>query len=104
MAPSGRQRVEGALSLDRADRPPVGAWGHTYEREWRVDELAATTIAIARRCELDFVKLQVRASCFAEAFGAVWRYSGSASLPPVMEQPGGQDAAAWRRAHGETLL
>jgi uroporphyrinogen decarboxylase len=62
-----------------------------------VAELALTTVGIARRCELDFVKLQVRASCFAETFGAAWRFSGSASLPPVMEHPGGEDAAAWRR-------
>jgi uroporphyrinogen decarboxylase len=100
MTPTGRQRVEAALRLDRGDRAPVGAWGHAYEREWSVDELVATTVGIARRCELDFVKLQVRASCFAEAFGAVWRFSGSASLPPVMEQPGGQDAEAWWRIAG----
>lgn len=100
MTPTGRQRVAAALRLDREDRAPVGAWGHTYEREWSVGELIAGTVGIARRCELDFVKLQVRASCFAEAFGAVWRFSGSASLPPVMERPGGQDAEAWRRIAG----
>ena len=94
---TGRERVAAALHLDRADRAPVSAWGHSYEREWSVDELVTTTVGIARRCELDFVKLQVRASCFAGSFGAAWRFSGSASLPPVMEQPGGQDAEAWRR-------
>jgi uroporphyrinogen decarboxylase len=97
MASTGRERVAAALHLDRADRAPVSAWGHSYEREWSVDELVTTTVGIARRCELDFVKLQVRASCFAETFGAAWRFSGSSSLPPVMEQPGGQDAKAWRR-------
>lgn len=97
MTPTGRQRVAAALTLDREDRAPVSAWGHSYEREWSIDELVATTVGIARRCELDFVKLQVRASCFAEAFGAIWRFSGSASLPPVMERPGGLDAEAWRR-------
>jgi uroporphyrinogen decarboxylase len=97
VASTGRERVAAALHLDRADRAPVSAWGHSYEREWSVDELVKTTVGIARRCELDFVKLQVRASCFAETFGAAWRFSGSSSLPPVMEQPGGQDAKAWRR-------
>ena len=97
MASTGRERVAAALQLDRADRAPVSAWGHSYEREWSVDELVTTTVGIARRCDLDFVKLQVRASCFAETFGAAWRFSGSPSLPPVMEQPGGQDAEAWRR-------
>ena len=92
-----RERVAAALHLDRADRAPVSAWGHSFEREWSVDELATTTVGIARRCQLDFVKLQVRASCFAETFRAAWRYSGSPSLPPVMEQPGGRDAKAWQR-------
>ena len=100
MASTGRERVAAALHLDRADRAPVSAWGHSYEREWSVDELVATTVGIARRCELDFVKLQVRASCFAEAFGAVWRFSGSAALPPVLERSGGQDVAAWKRIAG----
>jgi uroporphyrinogen decarboxylase len=97
MASTGRERVAAALHLDRADRSPVSAWGHSYESEWSVDELVTTTVGIARRCEIDFVKLQIRASCFAETFGAVWRFSGSASLPPVMEQPGAQDVEAWRR-------
>jgi uroporphyrinogen decarboxylase len=97
MASTGRERVIAALHLDRADRAPVSAWGHSYEREWSVDELVTTTVGIAKRCELDFVKLQVRATCFAETFGAAWRFSGSAALPPVMEQPGGRDAESWRR-------
>jgi uroporphyrinogen decarboxylase len=75
----------------------VSVWGHSYEREWSVDELVTTTVGIARRCDLDFVKLQIRASCFAETFGAAWKFSGSPSLPPVMEQAGGLDAGAWRR-------
>jgi uroporphyrinogen decarboxylase len=94
---TGRERVEAALRLDRADRPPVSAWGHTYDREWSPADLTATTVAIARRCELDFVKLQIRATCFAEAFGAEWRYSGSASAGPVLRRAGGEDANAWRR-------
>jgi len=97
---TGRERVAAALRLDRADRPPVGAWGHSYDREWSPADLTATTLAIARRCELDFVKLQVRATCFAEAFGAEWRYSGSASSGPVMRQAGGEDVNAWRRIAG----
>lgn len=102
MASTGRERVAAALQLDRADRAPISAWGHSYEREWSVDELVTTTVGIAQRCELDFVKLQVRATCFAETFGAVWRYSGSAALPPVMERPGGKDVESWRRiAAGE---
>ena len=97
MVATGRERVEAALRLERADRAPVSAWGHSYAREWSVPSLTATTIGIARRCELDFVKLQVRATCFAETFGAAWKFSGSSSEAPVMLRAGGLDAEAWRR-------
>jgi uroporphyrinogen decarboxylase len=97
MAVSGRERVEAALRLDLADRPPVSAWGHTYDREWQTSDLVETTTGIARRCQLDFVKLQIRMTCFAEACGARWRYSGSPASEPVMESAGAADAGGWRR-------
>ena len=73
MTVSGRERVRAALALDVADRPPVSAWGHTYEEEWGVESLATATVAIARKYEFDFVKLQIRATTFGEAFGGRWR-------------------------------
>jgi uroporphyrinogen decarboxylase len=97
---TGRARVEAALGLGAADRPPVSAWGHTYDREWDVDSLAATTVEAARRFGFDFVKLQVRATCFAEAFGGRWRYSGSPAAEPVTEHPGGTTLEDWRRIAG----
>ena len=97
MAPSGRERVRAALALDVADRPPVSAWGHTYDQEWTVESLVKATVANARRYGLDFVKLQIRATVFSEAFGARWRYSGSADAEPVLELAGGIDAGAWRK-------
>jgi uroporphyrinogen decarboxylase len=97
VAVSGRERVQAALALDVADRPPVSAWGHTYDQEWGVESLATSTVAIAREHGFDFVKLQIRASTFAEAFGARWRYSGSADAEPVLELASGVDADGWRR-------
>lgn len=97
MAASGRERVRAALRMDVADRPPVSAWGHTYDREWDVESLAAATVDLARRHGLDFVKLQIRASSFAEAFGAEWRYSGSPEMEPLMESAAGAQAGDWRR-------
>ena len=64
-----RERVEAAIAGRRADRPPVGAWGHTYREEWSPDALARVTVERQRRYGWDFVKFQPRASCFAEAFG-----------------------------------
>src|SRR5438876_111775 len=75
---TGRQRVEAALAMDVADRPPVAAWGHTYREEWSPEALAAITVERARRLGWDFVKFQPRASCFAEAFGSVYHPSGHA--------------------------
>jgi len=100
MAVSGRERVEAALRLQGADRPPVSAWGHTYEAEWAVDPLVETTVGLARRFQFDFIKLQVRMTCFAETFGARWRYSGSPAAEPVLELAGGTTAGDWRRIAG----
>ena len=67
-----RTRVERALQLDVADRPPAAAWGHTYREEWSPEQLARVTVDRARELGWDFVKFQPRASCFSEAFGAGW--------------------------------
>jgi uroporphyrinogen decarboxylase len=100
METTGRQRVEAALLLDVADRPPVSGWGHSYDREWDAASLASTTVDMARRYGLDFVKLQIRATCFAEAFGARWRYSGQPEREPVLDES--TAAPDWRQiAAGE---
>jgi len=85
------------VALEVADRPPVSAWGHFYDREWEVASLVEATVAAARRHRFDFVKLQVRATCFAEAFGGEWRFSGSAGQEPAMVRAGGLEVADWRR-------
>ena len=86
-----------ALALDMADRPPTSAWGHTFDLEWDVETLAAGTIEIARHNQLDFVKLQVRATCFAETFGAAYEYSGSPAAEPLLLRPGATTLNDWRR-------
>jgi uroporphyrinogen decarboxylase len=76
-------RVRAALSLERPDRPPAGWWGHTYEQEWSASDLAAVTVARQRAYGWDFVKLQPRACCFAQAFGCAYRPSPGFSEAPV---------------------
>ncbi len=95
----GRQRVEAALALGLGDRPPVGAWGHTYREEWSPSDLAAITVERARRFGWDFVKFQPRASTFAEAFGSVYKPSGHRLKGPVMEQVAVPDVESWRSVH-----
>ena len=87
--------MEAALALGVADRPPVGAWGHTYKEEWSPDELAAVTVERARRFGWDFVKFQPRASTFAEAFGSTYRPSGHRLRAPIMVKAAVPDLESW---------
>jgi uroporphyrinogen decarboxylase len=87
--------VEAALRAADVDRPPAGAWGHTYREEWSPERLAEVTVARARRLGWDFVKFQPRASFFAEAFGSRYRPSGHRLRAPVLEQSVVQDLDSW---------
>lgn len=82
---TSRERVEAALGLDVADRPPAGAWGHAYHLEWDPEQLAAFTVDRARSLGWDFVKFQPRATCFSEAFGARWKPAGHKLRGPRLE-------------------
>jgi uroporphyrinogen decarboxylase len=92
----GRGRVEAALAMGIADRLPVGAWGHTYREEWSVQDLARVTIERARQFEWDFVKFQPRATCFAEAFGSVYKPAGHRLKGPVLVSTAVPDLDAWQ--------
>jgi uroporphyrinogen decarboxylase len=92
---NGRKRVEAALALGVADRPPFGAWGHAYREEWSPADLAAITVERAVQFEWDFVKFQPRASCFAEAFGSVYKPAGHRLKGPVLEKEAVPDLDAW---------
>lgn len=94
---TGRERVEAAIALGLGDRPPVGAWGHTYKEEWTPAELARITVERARKFGWDFVKFQPRASCFAEAFGSQYRPSGRRLKAPVAEAVAVQSTEDWER-------
>ena len=78
-----------------ADRPPVGAWGHTYREEWSPEALAAITVERARNFGWDFVKFQPRASCFAEAFGSIYHPSGHSLRAPILIKPAVPDLESW---------
>jgi uroporphyrinogen decarboxylase len=92
---NGRERVEAALAMGIADRPPVGAWGHTYREEWSPEDLAGVTVERARQFGWDFVKFQPRATCFAEAFGSVYKPAGHRLKGPVPVSIAVPDLEAW---------
>ena len=87
--------MEAALRLERPDRPPAGAWGHTFVEEWSPQALADVTIGRAKRFGWDFIKFQPRASCFAEAFGAEYKPSGSPTEAPVEVRRVVQEFSDW---------
>jgi uroporphyrinogen decarboxylase len=91
-----RSRVEAAISLQAPDRPPVGAWGHTYAEEWSPEALATVTVDRARRLGWDFVKFQPRATCFAESFGSEYRPAGHRLKGPVLLRQAMSDLDGWR--------
>jgi uroporphyrinogen decarboxylase len=82
--------------MSMADRPPIGAWGHTYREEWSPAELAAITVKRARHFGWDFVKFQPRAGCFAEAFGSVYKPAGHRLRAPVLVSHAVSDLESWR--------
>jgi uroporphyrinogen decarboxylase len=92
-----RARVEAALRSEAADRPPAGAWGHTYRDEWDPEQLAGVTVDRARRLGWDFVKFQPRATFFAEAFGNRYRPSGHRFRAPILEEAAVPDLDSWRK-------
>ena len=92
---TGRKRVEAALAMSVTDRPPVGAWGHTYREEWSPEELAGITVERARRFGWDYVKFQPRASSFAEAFGSVYHPPGHRLRGPILIRPAVPNLEAW---------
>jgi len=79
-----------------ADRPPVGAWGHTYREEWSPADLAKATIEHAEQFEWDFVKFQPRATCFAEAFGSVYKPANHKFKGPILVSEAVPDLDAWK--------
>jgi uroporphyrinogen decarboxylase len=93
---TGRERVKAAIAMGVADRPPVGAWGHTYREEWSPQALAAVTVERARQFGWDFVKFQPRASSFAEAFGSVYKPASHRLKGPVLITPAVPDLESWR--------
>jgi uroporphyrinogen decarboxylase len=92
---TGHERVKAALGMGMADRPPIAAWGHTFRQEWSPEELAAITVDKARRFGWDFVKFQLRASVFAEAFGSEYQPSGHNLRAPILVRAAVPDLESW---------
>lgn len=81
------ERLRAAFEREKVDRPPIAAWGHTFVEEWFPERLADAAVAQQAEFDWDFVKLQNRATAFAEALGGTFKPDPSGMDHPVELQP-----------------
>src|SRR5581483_3063562 len=94
-----RERVQAALRGEELDHVPASAWGHDYLREWSAEGLADATVEAYRRYDWDFIKVNPRASYYAEAWGARFKPSGEADKSPELTKSGLTSANSLSRIH-----
>lgn len=93
------ERVQAARAGREVDRVPVSAWGHDFLREWTAEGLAEATLEAYRRFDWDFVKVNPRATYFAEDWGARFQPSGRDDHPPALIEAGVKTAADLASLH-----
>ncbi len=69
---SKRERVVAALHSEPVDRVPVSFWGHDFLREWSAEGLAAAMVESVRAYDYDYLKVNPRATYYAEAWGCTF--------------------------------
>jgi uroporphyrinogen decarboxylase len=77
-----RERVMAALAGQPVEQVPVSFWGHDFLREWSAQGLAEAMLESFRRYDWDYMKVNPRATYYAEAWGCRYRPSGDASRGP----------------------
>lgn len=77
-----QERVRSALAGRDVDRVPVGFWGHDYAREWTPRGLADHHLELYRRYDIDYIKVNPRATYYMEAWGSQFRPSGDPTKGP----------------------
>lgn len=85
---SKRERVDAALKGERVDRVPVSAWRHFLDEENNPDTLAAVTLKHFHDFDWDWIKVNPRATYYAEAWGNRYDFNDYDSvLPRLIEGP-----------------
>jgi len=82
---SKRERVLAALRGDAVDRSPVSFWWHDFLREWSADGLAAAMVESVHAYDFDYLKVNPRATYYAEAWGCRYRRSNDPARQPEPE-------------------
>jgi uroporphyrinogen decarboxylase len=83
-----RERVEAALRGEAVDRVPVSAWRHFIPEERSPEQLAAISLKHFRAFDWDWLKLNPRATYYAEAWGNRYDFDDYQSVfPRLVEGP-----------------
>ena len=76
------ERVAAALAGQDVDHPPVSTWRHFVDREQRAADLAGAMLEYHRTYDWDLMKVNPRATYFAEAWGNTYDFSQYVSVVP----------------------
>jgi uroporphyrinogen decarboxylase len=80
-----RERVLAALKGSEIDQAPVSFWGHDFLREWTAEGLAAAMLESVQTFDYDYLKVNPRATYYAEAWGCRYRPPGDPARQPQVE-------------------
>jgi uroporphyrinogen decarboxylase len=78
-----RERVRAALTGQPVDSIPVSTWRHFVGREENAADLAAAMLEYHRAYDWDLLKINPRATYFAEAWGNQYDFSQYRSVVPM---------------------
>lgn len=85
---SKRERVDAVLSGQQPDRVPVAAWRHFLDEERAADTLAQVSLKHFYDFDWDWLKVNPRATYYAEAWGNQYDFSKYDSvLPRLVKGP-----------------
>lgn len=82
-----RERVEAALAGGLVDRVPVSAWAHLIPAERTAEGLAQETLHWFHHYDWDWIKVNPRATLFAEGFGAQFDFTTYYGVLPRLTSP-----------------
>jgi uroporphyrinogen decarboxylase len=85
MALTKRDRVRAALQGKKVDRPPVAAWKHFLPEEKSAKDFVEASVAFARDYDWDWLKINPRATYYAETFGNVYDYDNYTGVMPKLK-------------------
>src|SRR5688572_19298486 len=80
------ERVRRAIAGQPLDRPPISFWAHNFAQENSAAHLAAETVRVYKKYGWDLIKIQSRASSFAEMWGNRYDFSSEIATPSILRE------------------